>query len=483
VRRLRTAVGWPGKASHDCRPSGFLPLLDQEHGFDCCSILDSLERSGGSRCYPILEAPEGSVDCVHQFRRPLLSSQERPSLQVSLRSRHPTRRRRGLTRTRLDRSRYPGQMSRRWLTTRRRAATPRNLQAPRRPAPPPHRRSPDHVEKRMMGRLDFGRQPEPECKHSRRSRRPHWRNFLRSAEHAYRGKEPDYRASVDSELTPYAGGRPCLQGWTRSFPGAGGRARATYSCLPQLLTSSRSFLGSSAERRRGNRLSRGPAPRHRQGRPLAEQTRLIGKGAAGYRRLVPLTTISTWRLPRREQTSRSRQSSTGVGETTGLLKAELGKTDRRRAKTNSGRPRGRCILASAPCSRSGATRTPRRGRQPPPQGSLPTRPSGRLRAGSARCRSTPLRAPWWSSPDTCRASGGDADHGEETPTAHRCRALSSHSGPLRGAGFGEGPVRGVLIVPISILEKHPLDSPDCDRRLVATVEIRQWVFWSPELGR
>lgn len=110
------------------------------------------------------------------------------------------------------------------------------------------------------------------CKHSRRrSRRPHSRNFIRSAEHAPRGKEPNYRAIVDSELPPYAGGRPCLQGSTRSFPGAGGRARATYSCLPQLLTSSRSFLGSSAERRRGNRLSCGPAPRHRQGRPLAEQ--------------------------------------------------------------------------------------------------------------------------------------------------------------------------------------------------------------------
>ena len=75
----------------------------------------------------ILEPPEGSVDCVHQFRRPLLSSQERPSLQAPLRSRHPTLRHRRLTRTRRDRSRYPGQMSRRWLTTRRRAATPRNL--------------------------------------------------------------------------------------------------------------------------------------------------------------------------------------------------------------------------------------------------------------------------------------------------------------------------------------------------------------------
>jgi len=54
----------------------------------------------------------------------LLSSQEPQSLQAPLRSRRPTLRRRRLTRTRPDRSRYPGQMSRRWLTTRRRAATP-----------------------------------------------------------------------------------------------------------------------------------------------------------------------------------------------------------------------------------------------------------------------------------------------------------------------------------------------------------------------
>ena len=127
------------------------------------------------------------------------------------------------------------------------------------------------------------------CKHSRRSRRPHWRNFIRSAEHAHRGKEPNYLASVDSELPPYAGGRPCLQGSTRSFPGAGGRARATYSCLPQLLTSSRSFLGSSAERRRGNRLSCGPAPRHRQGRPLAEQLGSLAR--------APPATAAWFRLP------------------------------------------------------------------------------------------------------------------------------------------------------------------------------------------
>jgi hypothetical protein len=112
VRRLSTQPGGRGRASHDCRPLGFLPLLDREHGFNRCSILDSLERSGGSRCYPILEAPKGPVDCVHQFRRPLLSSQEHPSLQAPLRSRHPTLRHRRLTRTRRDQSRYPGQMSR-----------------------------------------------------------------------------------------------------------------------------------------------------------------------------------------------------------------------------------------------------------------------------------------------------------------------------------------------------------------------------------
>jgi hypothetical protein len=48
--------------------------------------------------------------------------------------------------------------------------------------------------------------------------------------------------------------------------GSRGTRAGEYSCLPQLLTSSRSFLGSSAERRRGNRLSCGPAPRHRQGK-------------------------------------------------------------------------------------------------------------------------------------------------------------------------------------------------------------------------
>jgi hypothetical protein len=38
------------------------------------------KRSDGSGYYPILEVTKGSVYCVHQSRRPLLSSQERPSL-------------------------------------------------------------------------------------------------------------------------------------------------------------------------------------------------------------------------------------------------------------------------------------------------------------------------------------------------------------------------------------------------------------------
>ena len=66
-----------------------------------------------ARCYSVLEVQKGSVDCVHQFRRPLLSSQERPSLQAPLRSRHPTLSHRRLTRTRRGQSRSPGQMSRR----------------------------------------------------------------------------------------------------------------------------------------------------------------------------------------------------------------------------------------------------------------------------------------------------------------------------------------------------------------------------------
>jgi hypothetical protein len=107
---------------------GFPTPLDQKHGFNRCPLLDSLERSDGSGCYSVLdlEAPKGSVECVHQFRGPLLSSREHPSLPALLRSRHPIQRHRRLTRTHRGRSRYRGQMSRRWSTTRRRAATLRD---------------------------------------------------------------------------------------------------------------------------------------------------------------------------------------------------------------------------------------------------------------------------------------------------------------------------------------------------------------------
>jgi hypothetical protein len=71
---------------------------------------------------------KGPVDCVHQCRRLLLSSQERPSLQAPLRRHHLTLRRRRLTRSRRNRSRYPGQRSRQWSTTRL-AVTCRNLGA------------------------------------------------------------------------------------------------------------------------------------------------------------------------------------------------------------------------------------------------------------------------------------------------------------------------------------------------------------------
>jgi hypothetical protein len=58
----------------------------------------------------------------------------------TLRGHHPTRRHRRPTRTRHNRSRYPGQISRRMRsTTHRRAATLRNLRAPLSPAHHPHR--------------------------------------------------------------------------------------------------------------------------------------------------------------------------------------------------------------------------------------------------------------------------------------------------------------------------------------------------------
>jgi hypothetical protein len=85
---------------------------------------DSRERSDRSGCYSVQEATKGSLYCAHQSQRPLLSSQERPSLQAPLRSRHPTRRHRRLTRIRRDRSRYPARSA---AGDRRSAAAPQRL--------------------------------------------------------------------------------------------------------------------------------------------------------------------------------------------------------------------------------------------------------------------------------------------------------------------------------------------------------------------
>lgn len=61
---------------------------------------DRRERTDGSGCYSVLEATKGSVDCVYQSWRALLSGQERPSLQVFLRSLHLTLQHRRLTKSR-----------------------------------------------------------------------------------------------------------------------------------------------------------------------------------------------------------------------------------------------------------------------------------------------------------------------------------------------------------------------------------------------
>jgi hypothetical protein len=76
------------------------------------------ERGAGNWC-PVMgrtlrmriDFLEGSVDWVHQFRRPLLSNRERQTLRVPLRSRSQTLRHRRLTRSH-HRFRYPGQTSR-----------------------------------------------------------------------------------------------------------------------------------------------------------------------------------------------------------------------------------------------------------------------------------------------------------------------------------------------------------------------------------
>src|SRR5437763_7832612 len=68
------------------RPSPFFgfptALSIKSTGLGPVLFADSREPSRGSRCYSVLEATKGSIDCVRQFRCALLSSQERPSLQV-----------------------------------------------------------------------------------------------------------------------------------------------------------------------------------------------------------------------------------------------------------------------------------------------------------------------------------------------------------------------------------------------------------------
>ena len=137
-KRYNRGLGLPAEAQNQYLPQGQssapdgclaqmpnsgVAVSDQEHQFRLVLIARSRDRSAGDGCSSVLGAPKGSVDCVHQFRRPLLSSLERLSLQAPLHSRHPTLRHRGLTRTLRDRSRYPGQRSRQWSTTRRRLAT------------------------------------------------------------------------------------------------------------------------------------------------------------------------------------------------------------------------------------------------------------------------------------------------------------------------------------------------------------------------
>jgi hypothetical protein len=109
-RLQRLAQGWDGFANPvqaAGRSGGVLPF----------------RPPGAKRRKRLLLGPrsqKGPVDCVHQVRRPLLSSRERPSLQAPLRRHHLSLRHRGLTRSRRGRSRYPGQSSRQWSTPPRR---------------------------------------------------------------------------------------------------------------------------------------------------------------------------------------------------------------------------------------------------------------------------------------------------------------------------------------------------------------------------
>jgi hypothetical protein len=119
--RFRRLLSWSTQISE-------LPgmVSDQERQFRMVLLLTAGIEASEMGCTRSWEPVRGSVDCVHQFQHPLRSSRGRPSLPALLRSRHRTLRHHRPTRTRRNRSRYPGQMSRRRSTTRRRVATSRN---------------------------------------------------------------------------------------------------------------------------------------------------------------------------------------------------------------------------------------------------------------------------------------------------------------------------------------------------------------------
>ena len=107
---VRTAAGWPVKASHDFGLRVSYPFSIRNTA-STTALHWTPWSEAAEAGLSILEAPKGAVDCLDQFRCALLSSQERPSLQAPLRSHHSTLRHRRLTRTRRDRSRYPGPMA------------------------------------------------------------------------------------------------------------------------------------------------------------------------------------------------------------------------------------------------------------------------------------------------------------------------------------------------------------------------------------
>jgi hypothetical protein len=104
-RQSSAPGGVLGLTAPNCRDAG----SDQSHWFRPILWLTAWSETTEGGCYWVLEATKGSVDWVHQFRRPLLSNRERQSLRVPLRSRSQTLRHRRLARSHHHRFRYPGQ--------------------------------------------------------------------------------------------------------------------------------------------------------------------------------------------------------------------------------------------------------------------------------------------------------------------------------------------------------------------------------------